>query len=210
MDQERGSSLLVVNGGADDHGRMKLFRKPGTPAQPPAPPSFGEWLVTRFVGEEHAAELSFSKLERVCSNVGSLLCGAVLERPARFREAAVLDAETRAEAALVAKRTADGFRSSLDDRDNTVLSWPWDHLATRVAWKAIQSGSMSERAVGDELLRIGAAYAIAHREQLEAVVGLWTQVVAGIKPDSALSLTAMGAGMLTAYEREIGEGGPPA
>lgn len=184
---------------------MKLFRKAHAPAQPPAPPSFGEWLVARFVGEESAAELSFAKLERACSNVGSLLVGAVLERPARFRETVTLDAETRMEAALVAKRTADGFRSSLDDRDNTVLSWPWDHLATRVAWKATQSGSVSERAVGDELLRIGAAYAIAHREQLEAVVGLWTQVVAGIKPESALSLTTMGTDMLVAYEREIGE-----
>ncbi|MBA4180040.1 MAG: hypothetical protein C0506_05570 [Anaerolinea sp.] len=185
---------------------MKLFRKPPAPARPPGPPSFGAWLVARFAGEESAAELPFAKLERACGNAGSLICGAVLARPASFGDKVRMDADTLQEAGLVAKRTANGFQASLADRDNVVLSWPWDHLATRVAWRATQRGPVSEEAVGDELLRIGATYAIAHREQLEAARGVWEEVVAGLRPGGEASLTRMGADMLAAYEAETGGG----
>lgn len=180
---------------------MKLFRKT---AAPKALPSFGEWLMVRFMGAESTAGVPFSRLEQVCSNAGSLLCGAVLANPVSFRERVRMDADTLQEAGLVAKRTASGFQASLEDRNNVVLCWPWDHLATRVAWRATQQGSLSESAIGDELLRIGTAYALVHKDQMEAVRGLWEEVVAGLRPGEVTSLTEMGTGMLAAYEAEIG------
>jgi hypothetical protein len=149
-----------------------------------------------FADGKRLADLPFSEVERLCANAGSLLVGAAYSMPGRFE----LAVGREKDAALVARRTADGFKASLADRQNAVLAWPWDHLATTVAWEATRDGDTSEAALGRALSEIGGAYALRHREQAGAVLGLWQQVASGVhagpqRPD----LERMGREMLAAY-----------
>jgi hypothetical protein len=150
--------------------------------------------------------MPFSRLERVCSNAGLLLCGAAFVRPEAFSGDAQAGPGSR-EGNLVARRTADGFKASLADRANTVLAWPWDHMATSVAWTASRDGDASEPTLGRALTAVALAYSLHHREQLTAVVELWQQVAAGINRDAPPpDLPAMARDMLAAFEA----GRPPA
>lgn len=172
-----------------------------SPKPAPEPPSFGKWLFEHVAQTRDLGELPFARLEQVCSNAGSLLCGAVFAEPEAFRARLSIDAETKREAALLARRTADGFRASLADRDHAVLAWPWDHLATRVAWQATRSGTVDAAYIGRRLQTIGGAYGLMHREQLKAVLSLWQDVAAGLatvteRPD----LAVMGRQMLAGFE----------
>lgn len=181
-------------------GRVRFFRRrqPAPPAEPERP-TFGEWLVRQFAGGEPTSDMPFQRLERVCSNAGLLLCGAVYARPEAFRDAGpVLN---RREAGVVARRTADGFKASLADRVNTILAWPWDHMATSIAWAGTREGDVSEGRLGRALTEVGVAYALVHREQLAAVIDLWQQVAAGLNPGAlAPDMQAMGSDMLRAFE----------
>lgn len=191
---------------------MNVFRRKPTPADPPAPrgPSFGEWLLRQFSAGESVGEMPFARLERVCSNAALLLCGAVHARPDDFRDPVYSTGPLSREGALVARRTADGFKASLADRKNTVLAWPWDHMATAVAWTATRSGELTEAAVGQALTDLGVAYAIANREQLTAVIDLWVQVTTGLNPGSpTLDMQTMGCDMLRAYEATAHAGVEP-
>lgn len=181
---------------------VNLFRrkKPLSDA-PPAAPAFGEWLIRQFTAGEPTTRMPFSRLERVCSNAGLLLCAGVYSRPEAFRDIA----PGSREGDIVARRTADGFKASLADRAHTVLAWPWDHMATSVAWTASRSGDVAEPRLGTALTGIGVAYSLAHREQLTAVVELWQRVAAGLIPDARPpDLPAMGHQMLTAFEAGTG------
>lgn len=184
---------------------MRLFRRQ-RPATPAPPPLFGPWLLRHFAQGEPTAAMPFARLEQVCSNAGSVLCGAAYSDPASVAGATALDGALAAEAALVAKRTGDGFKACLEDRQHTIISWPWDHLATRVAWEATRGGDASEEVVGRRLGDIGAAYAARHREQLATVFGLWEQVVAGLATpvpvDEPPSLVVMGRQLLAAFQVE--------
>ncbi|HMO97132.1 MAG TPA: hypothetical protein PKD27_13525, partial [Tepidiformaceae bacterium] len=104
---------------------MRLFRRQAELPTPPdpRPVGFAAWLIRQFAKGTPTSELQFSELERVCSNAGSLLCGAVLARPDAFR-GAPHDLGIQREAAILSRRTADGFKASLADRKNTVLAWP--------------------------------------------------------------------------------------
>lgn len=173
-------------------------RQPTPPAEPERP-SFGEWLIRQFTGGQPTSALPFQRLERVCSNAGLLLCGAAFARPEAFREGA--PQLNRREAGVVARRTADGFKASLADRANTILAWPWDHMATSIAWTGTRAGDVSEARLGRALTEIGTAYALVHREQLAAVIDLWQQVAAGLNGDArAADMQAMGRDMLRAFE----------
>ncbi len=185
-----------------DDGRVRFFRKASDPLDfpDPRPVGFGAWLIRQFAKGTPTSDLQFAELERVCSNAGSLLCGAVLARPDTFRGAAH-DLAVQKEAAVLSKRTADGLKASLADRKNTVLAWPWDHLATTVAWNATQEGSAEEDTLGKAIFELATAYSLFHREQLEEVVELWAQVATGVHPSQQpADLARMGADMLTAYE----------
>ncbi len=170
---------------------------------------FAPWLIRHFAKGTPTSDLQFGELERVCSNAGSLLCGAVLARPDTFRGAAH-DLVVQKEAAVLSQRTADGFKASLADRKNTVLAWPWDHLATTVAWNATQEGSAEEDTLGKTIFELAIAYSLFHQEQLEAAVDLWAQVATGIRPDQQPpDLARMGADMLAAYEADRSDPMPP-
>lgn len=150
--------------------------------------------------------MTFARLEQVCSNAGSVLFGAAYANAAALLPRPPVSQPVAAEAALVAKRTGDGFRACLEDRQHTVITWPWDHLATRVAWEATQSSDASEETVGRRLCEIGATYAVRHRAQLSSVFDLWEQVAAGLKTPApapvAPSLVQMGAQLLAAFDAE--------
>ncbi|MBK7126289.1 MAG: hypothetical protein IPH65_10315 [Dehalococcoidia bacterium] len=164
---------------------------------------FAEWLLRQFAGGRPMASMPYGEIERICANAGSLLVGAVHARPADFEGVlAVGLPDIDREAALLSRRTADGFRASLADRKNTVMAWPWDHMATKVAWDATRQEDTSEAALGAALLSLGSVYAMRHREQVAAVLSLWTQVAAGVSAVSASppDLSRMGAEMLAAYE----------
>jgi len=174
---------------------VKLF---GRPARTPESVgnTFGEWLLGLFADGKRLADLPFAEVERLCANAGSLLVGAAYALPGDF---AAAPARAK-DAALVARRTADGFKASLADRQNTVLAWPWDHIATAVAWEGTRDGDTSEAALGRAISEIGGAYAVRHREQAGAVLDLWQQVASGVhhgpqQPD----LARMGREMLAAY-----------
>lgn len=187
-----------------DDGGVRFFRKQDEPAPPPdpRPVGFAAWLIRQFSKGRPTTELPFSELERVCANAGSLLCGAVLARPEVFR-GAPHDLGVQREAAVLSRRTADGFKASLADRQNTVLAWPWDHLATTVAWNATKGGSADEEDLGKAIFELGTAYSLFHREQLEAVVDLWAQVATGIHASQQpANLARMGGDMLMAYEAQ--------
>lgn len=178
--------------------QVNLFRRKTPPsAAPPAAPTFGEWLIRQFTAGEPTAAMPFSRLERVCSNAGLLLCAGIYSRPEAFRDVA----PGSREGDIVARRTADGFRASLADRAHTVLAWPWDHMATSVAWTASRNGDVAEPTIGTALTGIGVAYGLGHREQLVAVVELWQQVAACLNPDAPPpDLQSMGRDMLQAYQ----------
>ncbi len=185
---------------------VKLLRS-RKPVPPASPPAFGPWILRHFALGEATAEMSFPRLEKVCSNAGSALCGAVFAEPGVLASPGTPGPELLSEADLVAKRTGDGFKACLEDRQHTVLTWPWDHLATRVAWEASRTGDASEEAVGRRLGDIGAAYATVHREQLAAVLDLWRQVAAGVVETSPAaeppSLERMGRQLLVAFQVEL-------
>lgn len=186
---------------------VRLFSRKTPPSEVPgAGPSFGEWLIRQFTAGQPTADMPFSRLERVCSNAGLLLCGAVHGRPEAFLQEPPGSGNGRREGAVVARRTADGFKASLADRTNTVLAWPWDHMATSLAWKASREGDVSEASLGTALTAIGVAYSLAHTDQLTAVIDLWQQVAAQLNTDSpAPDLRAMGRDMLTAFESGQGQ-----
>lgn len=163
---------------------------------------FAAWLIRQFAKGTPTSGLPFAELERVCANAGSLLCGAVLARPDAFR-GAPHDLAIQREAAVLSRRTADGFKASLADRQNAVLAWPWDHLATSVAWNATREGSAEEEQLGRAIFELATAYSLFHREQLEAVVDLWAQVATGIQASQQPpDLPRMGRDMLDAYEAQ--------
>lgn len=166
-----------------------------------AAPAFGSWLLEQFAGGRPLEGLTFAELERVCSNAASLVCGAAFARPEPFRRPDVLRPELRTEAGVVSRRTADGFRAALADRENTVLAWPWEHMGTSLAWSATRAGAAGAATLGPGVERLAAAYAIFYREQLAAVLDLWEQVAAGVyRGERRPDLPAMGAEMLAAYE----------
>ena len=178
---------------------MKLFARDRKPPLAPAPPSFGAWALRQVAQGESSSAVPFSRLEQLLSNTASLVCGAVHGSPESFRTIA-FDPATRREAALVARRTADGFRASLADRDHAVLAWPWDHIATRVAWLGTQSGELDEERLGRTLEQIACAYALAHEEQLRAVIGVWRAVAGGVTQASEPpNLEAMGLQVYLAF-----------
>ncbi|MBI2764552.1 MAG: hypothetical protein HYX53_01435 [Chloroflexi bacterium] len=189
---------------------MKLLRRGNTPAATTAPPSaacFGAWVLRQFAQGRLLAELPFAELERTCANAASVIFGAAMAAPEALDLPAAHTAEAAAEARIVALRTANGFKAALDDRRHTVLAWPWEHLATRVAWQAAQAGAISEDTLGLAMQTVTAAYSRYHRDQLETVVGLWEQVVRGIRAGSgsggrtatAPDLAAMGRQMVEAW-----------
>lgn len=152
-------------------------------------PSFGIWVLHSFARDEPVATMPFARLEHVCANAAALVCGAVYADPGAFAAPAEDDS---GEAALVARRTADGFARALADRVHTVLAWPWDHIATRVTWQATHEGVLAEGRTGRALEHLAAAYASRHREQLAMVLGVWADVAAGLATGPTPDLVAMG------------------
>ncbi len=163
------------------------------------PEPFGAWLVRTFARGAPIGELPFASLERVCSNAGSPTLPA----------ASSFSREVVEEATLIGERTTDAFRAATRDADHVVVTWPWDHLGTRVAWRAMQAGDPpSAAAVGEALLTVGTAYCLTHREQLRSALELWEQVAGGLRQENAEerpSLALMAQRMLTAYEAELAE-----
>ena len=168
--------------------------------EPAAPEPFGAWIFRQVAGSEDIGGVPFARLEQLCSNAGSLICGAAYAERDECRDWLTLAPEVQNEAALLARRTADGFRASLGDRANVVLAWPWDHLGTRVAWQATQSGEVAVRPIGERLAAIGGTYALMHREQMQSVFELWGRVAAGATgAATAPDLPAMGRQMIEAW-----------
>jgi len=199
----RGPGWVRRRGSRADNGSMRWFwRKATGPAQASeSAPAFGSWLLEQFAGGEALEGLTFARLERVCSNAASLVCGAAFARPEPFRRPDILRPELRSEAGVVSRRTADGFKAALADRENTVLAWPWEHMGTSLAWSATREGSAGAAMLGPRLERLAAAYAIFYRDQLAAVLDLWEQVAAGVyRGERRPDLPAMGAEMLAAFE----------
>jgi|GEM_PF-2098482 len=182
---------------------MRFFRR--NRATPPPVPSFGEWTLRSFAKDEPLEGMTFAQLEQVCSKAASLLLGAAFAEPEAAREESAKFPGAVREAGLLARRTADAFRAALADRERTVLAWPWDHLATRVAWEAARDGDASPGPLGDALWRAAAAYALYQREQLQHVITLWNQVAAGVSRSGARpDLAAMGRDALAAYRQTVG------
>lgn len=185
---------------------MRFLRRRAVPVPAAPPPSFGPWLLRHFARGEATAEMTFTQLEQVCSNAGSVLCGAAFDHASALLPVPEIAGPLAAEAALLARRTGDGFRACLADRQHTVISWPWDHLATRIAWEATRASDQSEEAVGRRLCDIGAAYAVRHRDQLAAVLDFWRQVTSGLRPAAAgvatPDLAQMGTTLLLAFQAE--------
>ena len=174
-----------------------LRRRPATPA-PAARPEFAEWLITQFANGSATATMTFAEVERVCANASSLLMGAAFARVDSFASPA--DRAGVDEARVLARRTADGFKASLADRQHTVIAWPWDHVATAAAWAATRAGDTTERTLSEGTAGVSLAYAARHREQLSAVLDLWKQVAGNLHPERpAPDLQQMGAEMLDAY-----------
>ncbi|MCC6382075.1 MAG: hypothetical protein IT304_06165 [Dehalococcoidia bacterium] len=183
---------------------MRLLSRHQPPAPAISPMSFGEWVARAFAREQSTAGLAFAALERLCCNAASLLCGAAFAEPDWARSCEGLDAEA-SEAAIVARRTGDGFKAALADRQNTVLAWPWDHLGTRLAWQATRGGATGEPALGQRLQARAAAYALRHHEQLEAALTGWQEIAPAYRQGhgEALSLTAMGRQSLALYREQV-------
>jgi hypothetical protein len=185
----------------EDEG-VKLLRRRGTAPRPSGPqPGFGSWLLEQFAAGTPVADLPFARLERACSNVASLVCGAAFVQPGPFRRPEILRPALRDEAGVVSRRTADGFRAALADREHTVLAWPWEHVGTSVAWRATRAGEVEVLALGAHVEQLAGAYAIFCREQLTAVFDLWRGVAAGVyRGELEPDLPQMGCDMLAAFE----------
>ena len=146
------------------------------------------------------SDLPYSEVERLCANAGSVLFGAVYASPEAFEGSLPATPELEREAALLSRRTADGFKASLADRKHAVIAWPWDHLATSLAWEATRNEDVSAEGLGEGLMGIGGTYALRHREQLTAVLDLWSQIAGNIRTlTEAPDLARMGAEMHAAY-----------
>ncbi|MGE3076641.1 MAG: hypothetical protein AB7N24_21445 [Dehalococcoidia bacterium] len=157
--------------------------------------------MRQFNGGKPTAEMPYSEVERVCANAGSLLFGAAYSSPDEFAEGLPQTEELASEAALLSRRTADGFKASLEDRKNAVIAWPWDHLATKAAWEATRANDTSEETLAATLTDIGATYAIRHREQLTAVLDLWGQIASNVRNvEETPDLAKLGTTMLIAYK----------
>jgi hypothetical protein len=177
------------------------FGKKAPSSAPQRSGGFAEWLLGQFSGGRPTSGMPYAEVERICANAGSLLVGAAYAAPARFHGYVYPGLEPAREAELISRRTADGFKASLADRKNVVIAWPWDHMATAVAWQATRAHDTSERALGLALLDIGTAYAARHRDQVTAVLDLWRQVAAGVqKTQEAPDLAGMGVQMLDAFD----------
>lgn len=188
--------------------RISSFWRSSTAAAT-GPEPFGAWLVRAFARGEPIGELPFASLERVCSNAGSIICGAAYVGSPTLPAASSFSREVVEEATLVGERTTYAFRAATRDADHVAVSWPWDHLGTRGAWRATQaSHPPSAIALGEALLTVGTAYCLTHREQLRSALELWEQVAGGLRQESAEErprLALMAARMLTAYEAELAE-----
>jgi hypothetical protein len=182
---------------------MRFRRSKEDAPTPPPGGGFAAWLLRQFNGGKPTAEMPYAEIERVCANAGSLLFGAAFANPEAFTDPnAPTEQHTEAaEAALLSRRTADGFQAALDDRNNAVIAWPWDHLATKVAWEATRANDTSEEHLAAAIASVGTTYAIRHREQLTAVLDLWGQVAANIGATSQEpDLAKLGSQMLAAYQ----------
>lgn len=149
--------------------------------------------------------MTFAEVEQLCANAGSILCGAAYAEPDSLRATVEVSQELIDEAKVIAQRTGDGFRAALSDERNTLIAWPWDHLGTRIAWRATRQGMLEERWLGDALTAVGTVYAIGFREQLTHVLDVWQRVAAGIRSGSAQGapdLVEMGRTMWVLYQNE--------
>lgn len=150
--------------------------------------------------------MTFAEIEQLCANTGSILCGAAYAAPEALKAAVDISPELVEEAKVVAQRTGDGFRAALGDERNTLVAWPWDHLGTRIAWRATRQGMVEERWLGDALMAVGTVYALGFREQLTHVLEFWRKVAGGLQPGrdgSAPDLVEMGRAMWALYEKEL-------
>ncbi|MCC6386384.1 MAG: hypothetical protein IT302_03255 [Dehalococcoidia bacterium] len=180
---------------------MRLFRRAAPPPPAPSRAVFGEWLLERFSVQREVTALTFAELERAIANAASVVIGSAYAAPGAF--AAEPSPQEQDEARLVARHTADGFKAALQDRKHTVICWPWEHLATRLAWTATRAGTVDRRALGLALEGIGAAYATLHHDQVASVIEVWDRVAQGLAaPDQAGTspdLRVMGLTMLAAF-----------
>ncbi|MFN0148993.1 MAG: hypothetical protein ACKVT1_21015 [Dehalococcoidia bacterium] len=160
-------------------------------------PSFGTWVLRSFGRDEPVVTMAFARLEQVCANAASLICGAVCAEPRAFAPPV---APEIGEAALLARRTADGFARALEDRKQAILAWPWDHIATRVTWQLTREGGLSESRVGPALERLAVAYTTLHHEQLASVLSVWAEVAGGVTGGPPPDLVAMGRVALHEFE----------
>ena len=181
--------------------RMLPFGRREEPEAPPQP-SFGEWLVRQFARQAPTESLTFAEAERVCSSAGSLLCAAAFADADAVGRGLEFTSEHVQEAQLIATRTGDGFQAALDDQDHTAITWPWDHLSTRIVWSAQRAGEATSVKLGRDLHVIGTTYAVAHREQLRHAIEFWDKVAGGFQSGatSPMDLVAMGSRMLEAFE----------
>jgi len=168
----------------------------------PAGVRFAGWLVARFL-PGGTPGTSFAGLEAASSKAASLFLGAaaagaeVLDGIAPAAPAQVAEAHT------LARRTADSLRSALDDAGRSVVAWPWDHLATMVAWGQTRDGEASTGTLGEAIAVAGAAYARLHPSQLGGALDLWGLVASGLAPGGpAPDLRRMGATMWQAWLSE--------
>jgi hypothetical protein len=148
--------------------------------------------------------LTFAEAEQVCSNAGSLLCAAAFSNPDAVGKGLEFTSEHVEEAQLIATRTGDAFQAALDDQVNTAITWPWDHLATRIVWVAQRAGESTAARLGRELHVVGTTYAVAHRDQLKHIIDSWERIAVGLPSGSnqAPDLVAMGNKMLQAFQAE--------
>jgi hypothetical protein len=140
-------------------------------------PQFGEWLIEQFAAESEPGPMSFHELERICSNAAAIICAAAYQRPEALREGLDIGEEHIEEARLIGRRTGDSFQRLLDDPHNAAVAWPWDHLGTRLAWLAQREMTGDEVGrTGRWLERVGVAYGIGFRQQLDAVYDFWRRL----------------------------------
>lgn len=176
-----------------------------TRPRPPsaAPPlTFGAWVLRCFAGEPGVGSLDFAAAERAAANTAAALCGALFADRDALASGLPLPEDTADEAALVARRTAEGFRASLEDRVHTVITWPWEHLATRAVWEATRADTLDDDTLGLRLLQVSGVYVYAHRDQLETALGLWKQVAADLRGDAGADLVAMGTELFRLYQQQ--------
>lgn len=165
----------------------------------PLKQSFGRWVLRCFSGGTPLESMPFSAAERVAANTAAALCGALSMDRDALASGLPLPPGTDDDAALVARRTADGFAAALADPAHTVITWPWDHLATRVTWEASRDGALDDDAVGLRLLQVSGAYAVSHADQLTAALDLWRRVAGEVERGNAPDLAAMGARLHRIY-----------